>query len=109
MRKNKVKTTRSSTATGVYKNKDLAGTIQARIVSLLGKEGGVWIGNMTELTRALENVSRKTTPENWPTSPSVMRKVINNAVYSIRRSGVRVKFTRTTDHMRKRVVEFTQR
>jgi hypothetical protein len=109
MRKSNVKQVRSTTQTGVYKNKVLASTIQERIVSLLGKKGGEWSGNMTELGNALRTVSRNKTPTNWPSSPSVMRKVVNNVIYSLRRSGVKVNFTRTTDHMRKRVVEFVQR
>ena len=112
MRKSNVKTsktTATATTTGVYKNRVLASTIQERIVSLLGKKGGEWSGNMTELDSALRTVSRNKTPTNWPSSPSVMRKVVNNVIYSLRRSGVKVNFTRTTDHMRKRVVEFVQR
>lgn len=110
MRKSNTKTVRStSTETGVYKNKVLASVIRDRITSLVAKKGGVWSGNMSELDVALRATSRTKTPTNWPSSPSVMRKVVNNVIYTLRRSGVKVNFTRTTDHMRKRVVEFVQR
>lgn len=109
MRKNTMKNNKStSTTTGVYKNKVLAGSIHERIVALLSKKGGEWIGSMTELTSALRRIGT-TTKASLPTSPSVMRKVVNNVIYSLRRSGVKVNFTRTTDHMRKRVVEFVRR
>lgn len=104
-----VKSTATSTQTGVYKNKFLASVIQERITSLVAKKGGVWEGSMSELNVALRSVNRTKTPTNWPTSPSVMRKVVNNVIYSLRRSGVKVNFSRTTDHMRKRMVEFVQR
>ena len=109
MRKSNKQVTSTSTKTGVYGNKVLASVVRDRITSLLGKKGGEWIGSMSELDIALRSVVRAKPPSNWPTSPSVMRKVINGAVYSLRRSGVKVNFTRTTDHMRKRVVEFVQR
>jgi hypothetical protein len=110
MRKTNNKQVRSTLAnTGIYGNKVLASVIRDRITSLLGKKGGEWIGSMSELDIALRSVVRAKPPANWPSSPSVMRKVVNNTIYSLRRSGVKVNFTRTTDHMRKRVVEFVQR
>lgn len=93
---------------GVFNNKTLTTAIQERIVSLVSRKGGEWSGNMTELMRALKSVSGKV-KATLPTSPSVMRKVLNEALYSIRRSGVSVAFTRTSDSMRKRVVEFVKR
>ncbi len=109
MRKSNKQVTSTSNKTGVYGNKVLASVVRDRITSLLGKKGGEWIGSMSELDIALRSVVRAKPPSNWPTSPSVMRKVVNNVIYSLRRSGVKVNFTRTTDHMRKRVVEFVQR
>lgn len=112
MRKNNMKANRTVSTGGVFKDKQLVSEIQERIIAVLSRKGGdnnKWIGSMTELDRALRNVIRTKTPSNWPSSPSVMRKVLNNAVYSLRRSGVSIKFSRTTDHMRKRVVEFVQR
>lgn len=115
MRKSSVKVVPSKsiqTTSGVYESKDLAGTIKERIVSLLGKKGGdsnKWTGTMTELNQALRSITRKSVPENWPKSPSVMRRVVDKVVYSLRRSGIKVNFTRTPDHMRTRLVEFVQR
>jgi hypothetical protein len=110
MRKN-TRTNRNSnqSTTGVFSDTILAKNIQERIVSLVERKGGHWDGSMTELDTALRSVSRRTTPQNWPSGPSVMRKVVNTVVNSLRRSGVKVQFSRTTDHMRKRVVTFEQR
>jgi hypothetical protein len=120
MRKTNIKQTQSTNSVGVFKDKLLATTIQKGIVSLLSTKGGdttkrigsntkSWSGSMTQLDRALRRVVSVRTLSNWPTSPSVMRKVVNGTIYSLRRSGVTVNFSRTSDHMRKRVVEFVQR
>lgn len=96
----------------LFKNKELINVVKDRVLALLDKKGGdtrKWMGNMTELNQALRAVSRKAMPANWPISPSVMRKLMNNVVYYLRREGVKVSFTRTTDRMRKRIVEFIQR
>jgi hypothetical protein len=93
------KSTRRSTPTVVES------TIQERIVSLLNRREGEWSGTMTDLNRAITS-GRKTTPENWPSSPSVLRRVVNRVVPRLRRLGVSVRFGRTSDHMRTRFVEF---
>jgi hypothetical protein len=83
--------------------------IEARIISLLGRtRTGAWEGTMTDLNTAITAVSKRATPANWPATPSVLRRVVNVVIPSLRRSGVRVQFTRTTDHMRTRMVSFVQ-
>lgn len=98
-----------SSSVSVISDKTLASTIRQRIVSLVDRKGGMWEGSMTELDKALRSVSKQKTPTNWPGSPSVMRKVVNTVVHSLRREGVSVAFGRETDHFRKRFVSFEAR
>lgn len=104
-----VRDKKNNKQTGVYEKKNLTGVILSRITSLLGKKGGEWIGSMSELDIALRSIHRTKLPSNWPGSPSAMRVALNNAAYYIRRSGIKVEFSRTSDHSRKRVVEFVRR
>ena len=112
MRKQNSQTRLTSRNTGGLKDKVLTGAIQQGIATILSKKGGSenkWIGSMSELDRALRRVISIRTIESWPGSPSAMRVALNNAVYYIRRSGIKVDFSRTSDHSRKRVVEFVRR
>lgn len=89
-------------------DRELNQNIQTRILTLLNRKNGHWNGTMTELNTAITAGLRRATPSNWPKTPSVLRRVINGVVYSLRRSGVRVQFGRTTDHSRTRFVSFEQ-
>lgn len=97
----------SSTVNGVFNDKMLFTGIQERIVSLVGRKNQ-WQGTMTDLMKALRSIGGKT-KITFPTSPSVLRRVVNNVIYTLRKSGVKTAFTRTSDHMRTRLVEFTSR
>jgi len=119
MRKtNKIDNTRkvvtNDSIVGVLKDKVLANAIRQGIEALvptMTKKGGVaknWSGTISQLDRALRRVI-STRGINWPSSPSVMRRVINNVVYTLNRSGVKTTFSRTPDQMRKRIVEFVRR
>lgn len=87
---------------------ELKTNIQTRIISLLDRADGQWNGTMTELNRAITSGLRRATPTNWPKTPSVLRRVMNTLVSTLRRSGVRVQFRRSTDHMRTRFVSIVQ-
>lgn len=78
--------------------------IKSRILMLLSRKDGTWNGTMTELNRAITAGLRRSTPNNWPKSPSVLRRVVNVVVPSLRAAGVSVQFGRTTDHSRTRFV-----
>lgn len=67
-----------------------------------------WIGTMTELMTAMNRVLSKKQRTMLPGSPSALRVVINRVVNRLRNRGVGVKFTRTTDHARTRLVRFTR-
>lgn len=82
--------------------------IQTRIVELLNRKNGSWNGTMTELNRAITSGIRKTAPSFWPKTPSVLRRALNTVIPSLRRSGVRVQFARSTDHSRTRFISIEQ-
>ena len=69
--------------------------------------GGTWNGSMAELATALRRVVRRSVT-GWPQSPRGMRASLDRVVNRLRRLGVKARFSRTPDHARKRVVEFTR-
>ena|SRR5260221_14135821 len=89
-------------------NRDLVQAVQTRVITLLGRKNGEWLGSMSELSAAITTGIRRAIPTDWPKTPSVLRMVVNAAVPSLRRAGVRVEFGRTTDHGRKRFAHFYQ-
>lgn len=118
MRKNKNSTSKKDSAKvshsvnpiGVFQDRGLATTIQQGIVNLISRrKDGIWVGNMSELDKALRGVISVKKITNWPSSPSVMRRVVNNTIYNLRRGGIGITFSRSPDYMRKRIVEFVQR
>jgi hypothetical protein len=92
----------------VNMDRELVENIQSRILTLLTRRNGQWSGSMTDLSAAITTGIRRVIPSNWPKTPSVLRQVVNSVVPSLRKAGVSVQFGRTTDHMRKRFVSFTQ-
>jgi hypothetical protein len=92
-----------------YRNTEVINIVRDRIIALVERKG-VWEGSMTELNSAITTGSRKTANvENWPGSPSILRRVVNRVAPQLRKAGLKVAFSRETDHFRKRVVSFTQR
>lgn len=89
-------------------DRELVQNVQTRIITLLTRRNGSWNGTMTDLNRAITTGLRRATPNNWPKTPSVLRRVVNSVVPSLRKAGVSVQFGRTTDHSRTRFVSFTQ-
>lgn len=107
--KKTARTAKRTNRTVINVDQELSQNIQSRIATLLNRKDGQWFGTMTEFNRAITTGLRRTTPSNWPKTPSVLRKVVNGMVNSLRRSGVRVSFGRSTDHMRTRFVAIEQR
>lgn len=68
----------------------------------------IWIGTMTELTTALNRVLSKKQRTLLPGSPAALRIVINRVVNRLRNRGIGVRFVRTTDHTRTRLVRFAR-
>jgi hypothetical protein len=103
------KTARKTNATVINIDKELALNIRSRITTLLNRKHGHWEGTMTEFNNAITTGLRRTTPLNWPKSPSSLRRVMNGMVNSLSRAGFRISFGRSTDYMRTRFVEIEQR
>ena len=75
------------------------------IVSLLEKDH-YWKGTMTLLSKHLVKSINKKYVNVLPGSPSALRIVLNRVVNRLRHRKIRVKFSRTNDRMRTRIVEF---
>lgn len=67
-----------------------------------------WSGTMTELNAALVRVLSRKRSQVLPGSPGALRVVINRVVNRLRSRSVSVRFTRTPDHARTRVVRFSR-
>jgi hypothetical protein len=67
-----------------------------------------WSGTMTNLNERL----MKVLPENQimilPKSPAALRMVLNKVINRIRNRSVSVKFSRTPDRIRNRIVKFSR-
>ncbi len=79
------------------------------VITIVNRRTQPWTGTMTELDLALVNLMHGSTPTNWPGSPSALRVALNRVVKRIRGAGISVRFSRSTDHSRSRLVEFSIR
>ena len=71
------------------------------------QSGSRWTGTMTNLATALNRVLSRRQRTLLPASPGALRVVVNRVVNRLRSRGVGVRFIRTTDHARTRLVRFT--
>ena len=68
----------------------------------------VWQGTMTELNSALARVLGRRRSTVLPGSPGALRTVTNRVINRLRSRGISVRFVRTTDHTRTRLVRFAR-
>lgn len=68
----------------------------------------IWTGTMTDLNSALGRVLGRKQATVLPGSPGALRMVLNRVINRIRNRSIGVKFVRTSDHTRTRLVKFTQ-
>jgi hypothetical protein len=81
---------------------------QTRITTLLNRRNGVWNGTMSQLNQAITTGIRRAAPASWPTTPSVLRRVVNTVLPRLRNAGISVRFGRANDRVRTRYVSFRQ-
>lgn len=95
------------------KANNVRGTVSNALLNgvkiIVGRRTTPWVGTMTELNDAVVNALRGKIPSNWPGSPSALRVALNRVIRRVRAEGVSVRFTRSTDHTRTRLVEFSSR
>lgn len=77
------------------------------VVSILESQGE-WVGTMTNLTTALNRILSKKQRALLPHSPGALRMVLNKVVNRLRNRRLSVKFVRTPDHKRTRLIKITQ-
>ena len=74
-------------------------------VSLFATNNPSWSGTMTQLSKKISRTLSRSQKNFLPGSASALRKVIDRNISKIRSRGVAVKFKRTPDRMRTRLVE----
>jgi molybdopterin biosynthesis enzyme MoaB len=67
-----------------------------------------WSGTMTDLSSALGRVLGRKEATVLPGSPGALRMVLNRVINRLRNRSIGVKFVRTTDHSRTRLVKFAR-
>lgn len=77
--------------------------------TIVNRRSTPWVGTMTELNVSLVSALRNRVPSNWPGSPSALRVALNKVIRRVRAEGFSVRFTRSNDHSRTRLVEFSVR
>lgn len=87
----------------------VSNTLLSGVRTIVNRRVTPWVGTMTDLETAVVNAVRGRVPANWPASPSALRVALNRAVRRIRGEGISVRFTRSTNHSRTRLVEFSAR
>lgn len=80
-------------------------TVMTSILTVVGSKA--WMGTMTELKTALSRVLGRRRSV-LPGSPGALRVVINRVVNRLRNRRISVRFLRTTDHARTRLVRFAR-
>lgn len=87
---------------------NVAELVLTKIDAIIDDHGSFWIGTMTNLMVALNRVSSKRQRALLPGSPSALRMVTNKIINRLRNRGISVRFTRTPDHARNRLVRFAR-
>lgn len=81
-------------------------TLVNSVISMLKRRSTPWTGTITELNSIIVKSVGKNVREVWPRSPSALRVMLNKVVNRIRNAGVSIRFTRSADHNRTRLVSF---
>lgn len=88
---------------------DADDAILSGVLTVLDKnDAQIWSGTMTELRMALVRVLGKKRSTWLPGSPGALRVALNRVVNRLRSRKVSVRFIRTPDHARTRVVKFSR-
>jgi hypothetical protein len=87
----------------------VSNTLLNGVKTIVNRKSGPWTGTMTELNIALANTLRSSLPQNWPSSPSALRVALNRVIRRVRGEGISVRFTRTSDRSRTRLVQLSIR
>lgn len=86
------------------KKNDVSDMIFNGIKGIAKRRKTTWVGTMTELGMTLQN---RVQSDNWPGSASALRVALNKVVNRLRNAGVSVRFTRSNDQNRTRLVKIS--
>lgn len=91
-------------------NNDASSLLFSIVKGIARKRVTPWTGTMTQLKTAIVNfqINNKKAVSGlyWPASPSALRVALNTVVNRLRNAGVSIRFNRSSDHTRTRLVEF---
>jgi hypothetical protein len=91
-------------------NNEISEVIFKGVKAIMRRRTTPWQGTMTDLFITIEDRRKMgSIPANWPGSASALRVALNKVVNRLRNAGIGVRFTRSTNHARTRLVEFIAR
>lgn len=76
------------------------------VLRLISRRATPWVGTMTELDSAIRRIQRNNSLV-IASSPSALRIVLNRVINRLRNAGVSVRFSRSPDKARNRLVKFS--
>ncbi len=85
---------------------DVSDVLFTSVKRMLSRRSTPWVGTMTELNSAVLRVQGNNAQE-IASSPSALRVTLNKVVNRLRNAGVSVRFLRSTNKARTRLVKFS--
>lgn len=88
----------------IIANREVIQDVRSRVLTFLARqENGTWQGTMTDLLQA---ISARKAPNTFPASASSLSRMVSGMVRTFRKEGYNVRFNRTPDSARQRLVSF---
>ncbi len=95
----------SNSKTNRVKKDDVSDVLFTSVKRIVSRRSTPWVGTMTDLNLAVARVLGNR--DVLVNSPSALRIVLNRVVNRIRNAGISVRFLRSTDKARTRLVKFS--
>lgn len=84
---------------------DVSNVLFNSVKKIVSRRSTPWVGTMTDLNSAVARL--QVNKEVLVSSPSALRVVLNRVVNRLRNAGISVRFLRSTDKARNRLVKFS--
>lgn len=85
------------------KTNEVSTVVFSGVKQLVNRRRTPWVGTMSDLMVVINNGRFATLPK----TPSAMRVALNKVVNKLRNAGISIRFSRSTDHARTRLVRFS--